>query len=130
MIILSIRTDNPKAEIGLFNDGSQLDYISWQAHRELAETIHKRIDQLLKDQQKTWQDIQGIVCFKGPGSFTGLRIGLTVANTIADSLSIPIVGDSGSDWVSSGIQKLQQGKDQHIVLPEYGGEPHITQQKK
>ena len=80
MLILTIRTDKPEAEIGLFEDNKQLAYEMWQAHRELSDTIHKKIEKLLKSQKKDWQNIDGIVCFKGPGSFTGLRIGLTVGN--------------------------------------------------
>jgi tRNA threonylcarbamoyladenosine biosynthesis protein TsaB len=36
-------------------------------------------------------DIEGVVCFKGPGSFTGLRIGLTVGNALAYAQNIPVV---------------------------------------
>jgi hypothetical protein len=43
MIILTIRTDKPESEIGLFNNKDKLAYEVWQAHRELAETVHKKI---------------------------------------------------------------------------------------
>jgi hypothetical protein len=36
MLILTIRTDKPEAEIGLFSDKDKLDYVIWQAHRQLA----------------------------------------------------------------------------------------------
>lgn len=130
MIILTIRTDNPEAELGLFDDEKQLAYETWQAHRQLAETIHKKIDTLLNSHSKSLEDIQGIVCFKGPGSFTGLRIGLTVGNVLAYSLAAPIVGAMGEDWQHDGIQKLLRGERDKVALPEYGAEPHITVQKK
>ena len=130
MLILTIRTDKPDAELGLYDDDTQLDYISWTAHRELAETIQQRIDQLLQKNGKELSDLRGIVAFQGPGSFTGLRIGLTVANALAYGLHIPIIATSSEDWIKLGLLAVKAGKDQHIVLPEYGAAPHITQQKK
>jgi tRNA threonylcarbamoyladenosine biosynthesis protein TsaB len=130
MIVLTLRTDNPEAEVGLYKDNKKLGYKIWHAHRELAETLHTHLNDLLTSQKLTLQEVGGIVCYKGPGSFTGLRIGLTVANTLAYSLSIPIVGETDDRWVQSGIQRLLAGKNEEISLPEYGQEPHITQPKK
>lgn len=130
-MILAIRTDNPEAEIGLFFDtGQKRQYKKWQAHRQLAESIHKEIDSLLKAENKGWKDISGIVCFKGPGSFTGLRIGLTVGNALAYSFGVPVVGESGEGWIDSGIKRISAGDDEKIAVPEYGRNPHITAQKK
>lgn len=130
MLILSVRTDKPEAEIGLFEDTKQIAYKTWQAHRELSETIHKKVGNLLKSQKKDWKDIESIVCFKGPGSFTGLRIGLTVANTLAYGLAVPIVSSEGKDWIQKGIKRLQSGEDEHVALPDYGTEVHTTKPRK
>jgi len=130
MIILTIRTDSPEAEIGLFDGQKELAYKKWQAHRQLAETIHQKIEKLLKSQQKDWQDIEGIVAFKGPGSFTGLRIGLSVANALAASLGIPIVGTDNEDWIGSGLSALSGAQNEGVIMPEYGSPVHITAPKK
>lgn len=130
MIIVSIRTDKPEAEIGLFEDDKQLAHLEWQAHRELSETIHVKLEEILKSQGKSLQDIQGIACFKGPGSFTGLRMGLSVGNALAYSLDIPIVGTMGDEWIQAAIAELLEGKNERAVLPEYGADVHITVQKK
>lgn len=129
MTILTIRTDKPEAELRLFDNRTMLAEIVWQAHRELAETIHYKIKELLESQQKQLNDIAGIVAFQGPGSFTGLRIGLSVANALADGLSVPVVGSKGDDWQSAGIGRLQMGEHDAAVMPEYGASVHITQQK-
>ena len=129
MLILTIRTDKPEAEIGLFEEERELKYEQWQAHRELAETIHTKIDELLKAQQKELKGIAGIVVFRGPGSFTGLRIGITVANALADAIGIPIVSETDDEWIAKGIARLRKGENETIALPEYGSEPNITQPK-
>jgi tRNA threonylcarbamoyladenosine biosynthesis protein TsaB len=130
MLILTIRTDKPQAELGLYNDASQLNYMIWHADRQLAETIHKKLKELLESQSMNFINIQAVVIFKGPGSFTGLRIGISVANALADGLKIPIVGTNQEDWIQRGIELVSNGKNEHIVLPEYGSPPHITKPKK
>lgn len=130
MIILTIRTDKPEAEVGLYDGTKQLAYLVWQAHRELGTTIHVKIRELLEGQGKEWHDIQGIVCLQGPGSFTGLRIGLTVGNALAYGLGVPIVAREDPQWLERGIADLLSGKDERIVLPQYGAEAHVTLPKK
>jgi tRNA threonylcarbamoyladenosine biosynthesis protein TsaB len=130
MIILTLRTDNPQAELGLYSDDAQLAYYTWQAHRELAETLHLTLQEKLDAQKLQLSNLQGIVVFKGPGSFTGLRIGVAVANALAESLAIPIVGTDGDDWATEGITRLLKTQNDRIVLPEYGALPRITAPRK
>lgn len=130
MVILTIRTDKPEAELGLYDGEQQLKYETWEAYRELSNTIHKKLAALLESQNKKLEDIQGVVCFQGPGSFTGLRIGLTVGNALAYGLSVPVKGAMGDDWIKQGITALETGDSDERVLPEYGAEAHITMPKK
>lgn len=130
MLVLTIRTDKPESEIGLYENDKQIAYETWEAHRQLAETIHKKIDELLKTNETELGALQGIVCYKGPGSFTGLRIGMSVANALSHSLKIPAVATGSDAWQAEGIQALLDRKSDAVLLPEYGGEVHITRQKK
>jgi tRNA threonylcarbamoyladenosine biosynthesis protein TsaB len=130
MITLTIRTDKPEAEVGLFDASTKLAYSAWPAHRQLAETIHLKIKELLESQGRRLDDLGSLAVYKGPGSFTGLRIGLSVANTLADSLGLPIVSETGESWIQTACDRLQKGENEKIALPEYGAEPHITEQKK
>lgn len=127
MIVLSIRTDKAEAELGLFDGQAQTDYLTWQADRELSLTILDKITELLKRNQLTFQQLEGVVGFVGPGSFTGLRIGLTVANTLAYGLRIPVVGSQAEAWIQDGIARLQAGENNKIVLPKYDKEPNTSQ---
>lgn len=130
MINLTLRTDQPTAELALYKDDQKLADLKWEAHRQLAETLHLKIKELLDGQDKQLRDIGGLVCYQGPGSFTGLRIGLSVANALAASLPAAIVATNGDDWIEVGLQALVAGEDQKVVVPDYGRLPHITEQKK
>lgn len=125
---LAIRSDKPEAEIYVLNDGGNiLKQKIWEAGRTLARDLPREIDELLTGD---YDQLNGIIVYKGPGSFTGLRIGITMANAIAYGKSIAVVGVAGDDWLTSGVAKLSEGVDDKIVLPEYGAAPHITPPKK
>ena len=130
MIIISIKTDTPVAEIALFQDQKKIGTISWEAHRQLADTIHLKILQLLEQNSKKWEDIQGVAIFKGPGSFTGLRIGMSVANALAFSLKIPIIAALGENWRQIAIERLLNQEDEKVAIPEYGSDAFTTTPKK
>jgi tRNA threonylcarbamoyladenosine biosynthesis protein TsaB len=98
----------------------------WQADRGLAKGLLSYLAKIIEQHSMTWSDIAAIGVFKGPGSFTGLRIGLTVMNTIADSLAIPIVGGRGEKWQDIVLAKLHAGQNEKIVLPFYGSDVNIT----
>lgn len=127
-MILTIKTDQPDAAVGVYDvSGKALSTHTWYAHRQLSNTLLGVMRDQLAGQQAGFDSLTGIVVFKGPGSFTGLRIGATVANTLAYSLSIPVVGIADEhQWLERGLQRLQSGQNDKLVLPEYGAEAHIT----
>ena len=129
-MILAIKTDNPQAELYLLDNGKIVESIKWQAHRQLADTIHLKIKDLLDGKKLELADLMGVIVFQGPGSFTGLRIGISVANAMAYSLNIPIVGCQTNSWLEVGIKDLQNTQNDKIVTPKYGAQPNITKPKK
>lgn len=128
-MILAITTDKPAAELCLLRNESTIDTYTWQAHRELADTLLIKIRELLQKNQADLEDLQGIIVFSGEGSFTGLRIGTSVANTLAYSLAIKIAEGSGQDWIRNGLQNLKKAKLGEFVIPRYNAEPNITKPK-
>ena len=126
-MILVIRTDQPRAELYLLDEkGNVRAQHAWQADRLLAATLLVEITQLLSEQQAGLSDLGGIVVFSGSGSFTGLRIGTTVANAIAYSLSIPVAKTSGDDWLLGAPQALAKTQLGQFVQPDYDHAPNIT----
>ncbi|MBP7767118.1 tRNA (adenosine(37)-N6)-threonylcarbamoyltransferase complex dimerization subunit type 1 TsaB [Candidatus Saccharibacteria bacterium] len=130
-MILTIRTDKPESEIGLYAaDGSIIQCKSWSAHRQLAETLHTEISELLKQVNAGLTDIAAVVVYSGPGSFTGLRIGVSVANAFAQALGVTVSSANGDQWISDGISKASTARVGDYSVPEYGSLPHITVQRK
>ena len=128
-VILFLKTDQADCYIELRQAERQQQF-SWQAGRNLSDGLLRFLQQCLKEFGAEWADLSGVVVFRGPGSYTSLRIGLTVANTMANSLQIPIVGVEGEQWQADGLARLTAGEDDKIVLPIYLQPVHITQPKK
>jgi tRNA A37 threonylcarbamoyladenosine modification protein TsaB len=122
-MILGLKTNERMAEIWV--DGVRHE---WESGREMAQKLLGKVVELLPDGDVN--KISRIVLYQGEGSFTGLRIGATIANMLADSLDIPIVGASGTDWYSDGVSRLERGENEKQVLPEYGRGANITKRRK
>ena len=84
--------------------------------KDLAEKLLQFIHDKLEENHQTWQDISEITFMSGPGSFTGLRIGAAIVNTLASELNIPLYNHHG--------EKVK------IILPEYGHGANISKPKK
>ena len=90
--ILCIETATTNCSVGLGKDGRtialQEDYSSSYSH---AERLHLFIDQVLKENDLQVGDLEGIAVSKGPGSYTGLRIGVSAAKGLCFALDIPLI---------------------------------------
>jgi tRNA threonylcarbamoyl adenosine modification protein YeaZ len=62
------------------------------ARSHTSDDILRKIDQLIKNVDIRLSDLKKIFVIKGPGSFTALRVGISVANQFAHQLGIPIIG--------------------------------------
>lgn len=128
-MILAIKTDNPKAELYLYDKHNKKSEVLWQAERRLADELLPNIENLLVNNKYSINDLTGIIIFTGEGSFTGLRIGTVIANTVAYSRNIPIVGTQGKDWIELGLEEMAGAKSGSYVVPKYSSEPNITSAK-
>ena len=129
-MILAIRSDKPQAELYLLGvDGGIAGKYKWEANRTLADTLITKINQFLKANHVRKSDLTGLVVFTGQGSFTGLRIGTTVANALAYALNIPVIKLSGDDWLEKISTAIKEALSGQYVVPDYDGEPNITRLK-
>ena len=130
MNILYLKTDGPTTYLGLALAGKLVQEVNWESGKDLARDLLSKIASIFEASETKLENIDGIVIYKGPGSFTSLRIGCTVANTLSYSRGVPIVGTSDLHWMSDGMERLKAGENDKIVIPEYGAEPNIAPQKK
>lgn len=128
-MILLLDTSTSECRVTLVDGETRHDY-TWQADRDLAHGLLEYIVARLTEHDRAVADLSGVGVFRGPGSFTGLRIGITTLNTIAASEHIPIVGTLGETWQIDALARLNAGEDDQIVLPEYGRDARITTPRK
>ena len=129
-MILTIKTDQPDAEISLYQGAKLIDSYTWMAGRQLSDTLLLQINTLLQKSDIGLKDLKAIIVYHGPGSFTGLRIGISVVNSMAYSLSIPVLGSGGFDWAQDAIASITSDTFTLGAVPIYGAPVKITKQRK
>lgn len=108
---LYLDTSTPKTILKLDEQSYE-----WDSGRNLARDLLKYIHDRLQEQGADWRDLTEITFMSGPGSFTGLRIGATVVNTLSSELKIPLYNHRG--------EKVK------LIMPEYGRPANISAPKK
>ena len=83
MLTLAINTATSLTSIALLEEQKLLGEDSWKSNNDEAEKLMPAISNLFKKNKKDFSGIKKVIVIKGPGSFTGLRVGVTIANTIA-----------------------------------------------
>ena len=90
MATLLLDSSNTSLSVGVESNGVLLGYISYESWQSQSEHMIPEIDKLLKKFNLTRIDISAVVTSIGPGSYTGVRISLTIAKVIALCLDIPV----------------------------------------
>jgi tRNA threonylcarbamoyladenosine biosynthesis protein TsaB len=121
--IYFIDTSEEEAVIAVFLDSKKLIEKRWLAARDLSKTLDEKNQALFLESGLTKDDIGGVAIFPGPGSFTGLRIGVSFGNALAFGLGVPLfeaTKEGEFDWQ----------KKKSLITPMYGRDPHITKPRQ
>lgn len=131
-MILALKTSDDTAQLWLYDSrfsAEPLAELTWQSGRQLADQLLASITEFLASQARGPADLEGLIIYSGPGSFTSLRIGHSVANALADSLGVPVAGATGTAWAAAALKSLEHTPAGQSALPHYGAEANITKPK-
>ncbi len=109
MTILAIDTSNYTLGVALLEDNQVLGEYITNLKKNHSVRIMPAIQTLMKDCERVPADLTKIVVAKGPGSYTGVRIGVTIAKTLAWTLNIPLVGISSLEILAAGAGRYFDG---------------------
>lgn len=104
MKILCIDTSSKLCNVAILEDTTLIKKIELDNGLTHSETLMPLISQILNECNLSLNDINLLVCDIGPGSFTGLRIGIATCKAFSDSLNIPCIGISSLEVLSYNIK--------------------------
>jgi tRNA threonylcarbamoyladenosine biosynthesis protein TsaB len=118
MKVLAVDTATPVLSMALSSNGNMW-YFEIDAGLKHSELLMDGVDTLLKKAGIKPEELERLACMKGPGSFTGLRIGFSVVKGLALSLGIPMVSIPTLDCMA-----LSQSVWPGLVLPVMDAKKH------
>ena len=98
--ILNIETSVDTASVCLAKDGETLQLATNENQKDHASWLHVAIAQIIKDAGYVMADLQAVAVSIGPGSYTGLRIGLATAKGLCYALNIPLIAVGTLDMMA------------------------------
>lgn len=103
MLILAIDSATPVAGVALINDGKLIKEEFSNYKKTHSETLMVMVDRVLKECECTVNQVDAFAVTTGPGSFTGLRIGLAAVKGLSMATGKPVVGVSTLDTLAHNI---------------------------
>ncbi len=89
---LAIDTSTDTAGLAVVKDGEVLAELTWRCGQNHTTQLLPNLEHLLNQAESSLQSLSCVIVAKGPGSFNGLRVGISTAKGLAFSLGIPIIG--------------------------------------
>jgi tRNA threonylcarbamoyl adenosine modification protein YeaZ len=114
MMLLAIDTSTDSAGLALVQDGKTLAEATWRCGQNHSVELLPRLTQILQEAGAELKSVSCILVAKGPGSFNGLRVGLSTAKGLAFSLEIPIIGIS-----SLALEACQHAENDLPICPVF-----------
>ena len=112
-LILNIESSSTNSSISVSENGKLIDFIENNDSKyKQSDTIHQNILDLIKKNKLNINDFDAIAISKGPGSYTGLRVGLSSAKGLCYALDIPLISINTLEIIAAGLRLDVKG---HIV---------------
>ncbi|MBD3257487.1 tRNA (adenosine(37)-N6)-threonylcarbamoyltransferase complex dimerization subunit type 1 TsaB, partial [candidate division GN15 bacterium] len=121
--LLAIDTSSKHLVLGLMFGGDRLVQSDNVVEKSHGVILLKKIEELMQSADLSVDLLQGIVVCTGPGSFTGLRIGLAAAKGMAIAAGLPVVGISLFDLFAYKMSGREERL--HLLLPSRRGEWYL-----
>jgi tRNA threonylcarbamoyladenosine biosynthesis protein TsaB len=96
-LLLALDTSTSTASVALYDGQQVLSETTWLAGREHSTRVLVEVAALLERVGRDKRDLTGLVAARGPGSFTGVRVALSVAKGMAAGLRLPLWGIGSLD---------------------------------
>jgi len=109
MKILAIDTSNYVLGVAIIDEDKVIGEYITNINKNHSVRVMPAIEALLKDVDVKPSELTKIVVAEGPGSYTGVRIGVTIAKTLAWTLNIPLVGVSSLKVVAATVGRYFNG---------------------
>lgn len=106
---LALHTSSPELGLAISNFTGDSRCQTWELGRSLSNFLHHHLAEFIQPQ--TWADLAFIAVAKGPGGFTGTRIGVITARTMAQQLDIPLFAISTLAAVTWSIQEQERASN-------------------
>ena len=103
MVTILLDSSNTNLSVGVAKDNVLLDYISYEAWQRQSEYMIVELNKLLEKHNIKKEDITDVIVAKGPGSYTGVRIAITIAKTIAVALNADLYAVSSLRVQKNGV---------------------------
>jgi tRNA threonylcarbamoyl adenosine modification protein YeaZ len=121
---LAIHTASPDLGLAISNFADDCRTLTLPLGRDLSTHMHSHVMDFIQPQ--TWADFSWLAVAKGPGGFTGTRIGVVMARTLAQQLEIPLFGISSLAAIAWSIRAEAIGKDIAVQMAAQRGEVHVA----
>ena len=115
MKILSIDTSSSICSVAILEDNKIIKEMHNFSEKEHSETLMPMIDELFKTTKLSLDNIGLIACSVGPGSFTGIRIGIATVKAFADAKNIPVVGVNSLEAMAY-LGVAQKGDGEYVSI--------------
>lgn len=107
MINLAISTSSDTCSVSLLENDKCIKELNIKNEKTHSEKLMPLIDELFNSTNLSLKDVNLISCDNGPGSFTGLRIGIATVKAFAEVQNIPVIACSSLDALSYNIQNAE-----------------------